>query len=333
MRATLILALAVFLFSACTGDEPRSSGVGDAVTYDTLTTVRSVDVGSDLNVLGLFATDTTLIVLNRGPEQLFALYSLPDVEPLYTWGAQGEGPGELSAPVAAASINTFGNVVEVDDANRQVLRAFEIGEDELVLTDERPLPYDGRRGPLNTVTRLDSLTYVATAAPAGEEQSAFLLLDLAADESRPFGEYPETDFIGREKYQSFMKRLVASPDGSTFYAMYLNHDRVRLYDRGGEMLEERVDAGPRETTGAHRIFGHGTQHFAYMLAPLAEEEEMLAPEGYHPVLEVWDWGGSLVAAYTLAEPVHFFTVSTDDRYVYGYSYLNPEELMIFELPQ
>lgn len=333
MRTTLHLVLAIFMISACTSEEPRSPGVGDAVTYDTLTTVRSVDVGSDLNVRGLFATDSTLIVLNSGPEQYFALFSLPDVAPLYTWGVQGEGPGEFSAPVSAASINMFSNVVEVDDANRQVLRAFEIGEDELTLTHERPLPYDGRRGPLNTVTRLDSLTYVATVAPAGEDRSPFLLVDLASAESRAFGEYPDLRLSGREMYESFMKRLVASPDGSAFYAMYLNHDRVRLYDRRGELVEERVDVGPRETTGWQRIFGHGTERFAYMLAPLAEEEEMLAPEGYHPVLEVWDWSGSLVAAYTLAEPVHFFTVSADDRYVYGYSFLNPEELMVFALPQ
>jgi len=289
-------------------------------------------VGAELNALGLFATESRLIVLNRGPDQLFALFSLPTLEPLYTWGTQGEGPGEFSAPVAAASLNVFGDKLEVDDANRQVLRTFEIGEESLSLVDERALPYDGQRGPLNTVTRLDSLTYVATVPPAGEEVRPFLLLNLDTEATRPFGAYPPTELTGREKYASYMKRLVASPDGRAFYTMYLNHDRVRLYSADGTLLEEQRAAGLQETTGVHRMAGSATERFAYMLAPFAEEEEMLGANGYQPVLEVWDWSGSLVAAYVLAEPVHFVAVSSDDAYVYGYSYLTPEELFVFELP-
>lgn len=327
LRPALLILL--FLWGCETAEEAPTS---EELSYDTLRTVHSADIGAGVNALGLFSTTSHMIALNRPPGPLFSVFSLPAVEPLYTWGVQGEGPEEFSAPVAAASVNVFGDTIQVDDPNRHMVRTFTIGDEAFKLVDERPLPYDGQRGPLNTVTRLDSLTYLATVAPAGDEQSEFLLLNIAEEEARPFGTYPTTDLEGREKYQSYMKRLAANPNGNGFIAVYLTHDRVRLYDDTGTLQSDRADFSHRETEGAYRLSAEGMEQYAYVLAPFAEEEEMFEADTYRPVLEIWDWSGQRAEAYVLDAPIHLFTVSEASGHLYGYSFLKPEEVFVFELP-
>lgn len=327
-----ILSVAPLILLLLCGCEAEEAPATEELSYDTLRTARSAEIGTGVNALGLFSTQSYVVALNRPPGPLFSVFSLPAVEPLYTWGVQGEGPEEFSAPVAAASVNVFGDTIQVDDPNRHVVRTFAIGDEAFELVDERSLPYDGRRGPLNTVTRLDSLTYLATVAPAGDEQSEFLLLDAAAEAAQPFGTYPSTDLEGREKYQSYMKRLAAPPNGDGFIAVYLTHDRVRLYDDSGTLQSDRADFSDHQTAEAYRLSAEGTAQYAYVLAPFAEEEEMFEADTYHPVLEIWDWSGQRAEAYVLDAPIHLFTVSEASGHLYGYSFLKPEEIFVFELP-
>jgi len=176
-----------------------------------------------LNPVSIINLNDRYLILNYfRPDDFFHVFKLPEVNYLYSWGKKGRGPDEFTQnPVY---INSNKDELIVFDGILQSLRYLSVNDTTLIKSRELALSYEGQVEPLNRIRRIHDTLYVVIYGSSIQEETNHEHMALQPGEESPlftFGEYPNTNLEGFDRYSEFLKTNTAKPDGSRFAAFYI----------------------------------------------------------------------------------------------------------------
>jgi hypothetical protein len=292
-----------------------------------------------LRILNL--DDEFLIISDNKPEEIFMVFRIPEVEFLYGWGREGRGPDEF--PVTRIrEINQREGEVIIFEPISQYLRFYAVKDTGFVRVEEQLLRYEGQLGdPLYQVRRLNDSLYIADYGTSFEDTSYEHIALRPGQELGLFyfGNYPVVDIHNIMRYEEFLKRNVAHPDGSKFAVFYIYHNWIKIYNsQGQEMNSIKIkDSYIDHKKQILDFFQYRTQpwpteNFIYTLGLNVTREQFSDElESIIPTLEIWDWEGRPVYRARFDRSVNGFTVSEKYGKLYAYSLLSPNEIYEYDL--
>jgi hypothetical protein len=284
--------------------------------------------------------DRYLILNDFRPDNFFHVFSLPGVKYLYSWGKQGRGPDEfLQNPVY---IDKNEDELIVFDGMLQTLRYFSVNDTTLIKSREVSLAYEGQVEPLNRIRRIHDTLYAVDYGSSIQEETNHEHMALEPGEEIPlftFGEYPNTNLEGFDRYSEFLKTNIAKPDGSRFAAFYIAHNMFKIYNSGGDLLALIEVTDPylqnvpkNDERYLYRSTAWASDDYIYLLG-LNAEREIIYGDSESPIktsLEIWDWDGRPVYRAMFDRRIDSFTVSEKHGKIVGFSKMAGGETMLLE---
>lgn len=281
--------------------------------------------------------DQFLIAIEPGTHDRFNVFSLPDLNFLYSFGSIGRGPGEVSSIITfpSASISKPYLIVH-DPVNFRLIR-YGITDDDIIVLSESTIRYDTQDSPLNGLTKVSDSLFIAFYGTSDREETNHEFVALQPDNEKSlftFGNYPDTDLTAHMRAQHFVKTVTSKPDGQNIAAFYMNHPYLKIYDNEGMLLNYTTIGG--ELSNQNLTFpasvilrsqSRASDNYIFVLRVYATLNEMES-KYYRPIIEVWDWNGNPLSAAVLDKPVSAFTVSEVYNKIFAISSL--EENRIFE---
>ncbi|TVR12917.1 MAG: hypothetical protein EA391_14700 [Balneolaceae bacterium] len=284
--------------------------------------------------------DKYLLLSDGDDEGIIKVFTLPEIEFLYSWGTRGQGPDEFQH-IPLNEINTKNeNVIFYEIGSRKLMEYF-LSDSTLIFINDRELSYRDQTNSLTGITKVKNDFYIAERGPDfGEYPYEFIAL--TPDESTPkfsFGEFPESELTGFEKLFEFHKTTAASDNGSKIAAFYMYHNQFKYFDNTGNLVgsflvnDHLINPTGNESKFQFRSVKEAYDSFIYVMGinefgNLIEEQI----ETFRPSLEIWDWEGNQVYRAKFSVPIHNFTVSEEHGRIYAYSILNPYSIYEFEIP-
>src|SRR5690554_5519089 len=104
--------------------------------------------------------DRFLIVTEYRPNDFFQVFSLPELDFMYSAGEKGRGPNEFITTPTYFNVDDDGQLITYDPLLNR-LRFFEVNDTNLIEIKYESLAYNGQLEPLNSVRRLNDSTYFA----------------------------------------------------------------------------------------------------------------------------------------------------------------------------
>jgi hypothetical protein len=317
---------------------------------DTLSVTRIVSMtpgesevllANPFNILNI--NDQYLVLTERRNENFISIFSLPDIEYLYSLGELSRGPEFDQFFSIPMDFNVHQDELIVFDGLSRQLRHLRIGDSTAAKTKEIELSYEGQMDPLNRVRRMkDELYFVDYGTSFEETDHEHAALTPGIDEIQfTFGNYPETDLDGFTRYATFMKSNQSKPDGSQFAAFYYNHNVLKIYSADGQLKDAIRISDPyvnytlpsERTDFSFRHATWSTNDYIYALGYYATDEQVEAPEeSSQSYFEVWDWNGNSVYRAPFDRFIHGFTVSEPNQKIYAYSQKRENTIYVYNLP-
>lgn len=308
-----------------------------SVEYSFNDEVQLLNPGDIVNI-----DDRYLVISDSEEEAIFKVFSLPELEFLYTWGKKGRGPDEFEF-VPLNEINSSGNRIIMYDISSQMLFSYSVQDTTFSHTGNQSLSYQDQTNVLSNVTKMHDSLFVADYGMFYEDtNNEHILLQPDKDiPQRTFGNYPLSDLEGPERYFEFMKSTVSSQDAQKIAAFYQNHNRVKLYDYEGEEIANIYveDEYIKDVdTSNPAPFQYRTVHWAsgnYLYVMGIHEYTDVIQENidtFTPSLEVWNWEGEQVYRAKFDTPIHNFTVSEEHGKIYAYSIHDMDKVFVFDIP-
>jgi hypothetical protein len=295
-----------------------------------------------LNPVKIINVDDKYLVISESREEdLFQVYSLPELDYLYSWGRQGRGPDEfMFTPLV--EINTADENIILYELGLQQLRIYTVTDTAFVKKEEISLSYENQLDPLTHIRRLNDSLFVADYGTAFEDTNhEYIALQPGINEPLfTFGNYPESDLEGMERYFRYTKTNAANPDGEKFAAFYLYHNLVKIFNSNGVELkaiqinDPFISVDPAEDDYfLFRFLLTATETYLYSLGINTSRQEFSDNiESIKTTLEIWNWDGQPVFRSVFDEPVHGFTVSEKYNRIYAFSSLETHKVFEYELP-
>lgn len=330
----------IFLMYSC-NDTPKYVEKIQALPIDTTIHAEVIPIEAELlkptHIENI--NDNYLVIIDEKPKGIFQVFSLPNIDFLYSWGQKGRGPNEFSM-TSFTSINVHKNQLILDML--EGVHCYTITDTALVFDQKLLLSYKNQRAPLNGIVRLNDSIYIIEYGMGLNTETEFMAL--SPDETTPlftFGKYPETHLQRDERYQAYSKVGVAKPDGSKFAAFYLYHNRFKIYDNKGSILKKVIINDsylPADVMSkkkfVYRGFIHASDNYIYVFAPNTTEKEMFDnPQSFRPMIEIWDWSGEQISRFKLDKSVHQFTISEKYRKLYAFSIFEVYEIYEYDLSE
>lgn len=299
----------------------------------------SIDLLNIRNVKNI--NDKYLVVSENKDHGIFNVFSLPNLDFLYSWGDQGKGPDEFSS-LSFNSINVSNDQLILYEPTFAQLSYFVVTATGLIFEEKRPMSYIGQRNPLNFLKMLHDSLFIARI-PAYEHKvnTKHEFMALSPGENQPlftFGSYPDTELEPHIRNQKFSKNTVVKPDGSKILSFYRKYNILKIYNVKGTVLKKIKIDDPyisikNDSEFIYRYEICASDKYIFALAANATEKELEStePNSFRPSLEIWDWDGIPIARYILDQPVHRFSISTEHNNLYGFSVFNTNEIYKFHL--
>jgi hypothetical protein len=317
----------------------------EALPFSDTLKSREISIVSNTGLLNpvkiINVDDTYLVISDNREEDLFQVYSLPELDYLYSWGRQGRGPDEFMF-IPVVEINTKNDEIILYESGLQQLRIYTVTDTAFVLKEEMPLSYENQIDPLTHIQRLNDTLYIADYGTAFEDTNHEYVA-LRPGKNEPlltFGKYPKTDLEGMERYFRYSKTNAASPNGERFAAFYLYHNLIKIFNPEGEELkaiqinDPFLSVDPLEDDFFRfRFLLSATEKYLYSLGVNTTNQEFSDNiESIKTSLEIWNWDGQPVYRTVFDEPVHGFTVSEKYNRIYAFSSLETQKIFEYELP-
>lgn len=347
---TVIIATACLLVNCGNYEQNHIKTISDISISDTLyissihdlpDTTRLLNPLSALNI-----NDQYLVISERISNNFLKVFSIPDLNILYSWGRQGRGPGEFM--VAPTDLGPTEDGVFLFDPLSQSLKTFLVTDSSLTLKDEQDLNYNGQVAPLNRISRINEELYFADYGgdnAISTEDENYEHIALQPDNRDPlftFGAYPESEFKGFEKYAKYIKTNWTKPDGTLFVTAYTSaSNRVKIYDTDGQLQKDIIVSGidfasdENEDDFLFRTIKWASDNYIYFLGFYESEEKIYSQKpdtAYKTYLEIWDWEGNPVLRFSFDRPIMNFTVSEQLGKIYGYTLHSDDKLFEYDLP-
>lgn len=316
--------------------------------------VQAIDYDTDLNseiysynkvsLLSLAdivnVADEYLVISDSDTEGFIKVFKLPELEYLYSWGRQGRGPNEFEF-IPLNEINTDGNNIIFYDFGNRTLRKYEVNDTSLISISDVPLSFDGQTHTLTGITKVKEDLYIAeNGASFDNDMFEFIALEPGVDQPLfYFGRFPETQLTGFEKLYEYLKTTRSSSDGNKIAASYDYHNRIKIFDNEGNLLNDFIVKDPeapqpRESQKfQYRSLKKSTDNYLYFMGMFEYEEKIDENlENFRTSFEQWDWSGNQIYRAKFDTPIHNFTVSEKYGKIYAYSVLDMSNIYVFDLP-
>ncbi len=348
LLASLSFIISLLVFSSCRNTEPEPFATVQALPVDDTLSANIVSLEdqtewfSPLRILNV--NDEYLIISEYNDNDFLHVFKLPDLAFLYTWGKQGKGPDEFSrTPVY---FNTSKDVLIPYEGISRRLRFYEPGDSTLVKSQSAlQLSYENQMDPLNRIRRINDSLYFADYGSSTEDTDHEHIA-LRPGEREPlftFGEYPDTELEGYDRYGTYIKDNTAKPDGSKFAAFYTHHNMFKIYDSEGQLLrviqvDDPIFSDETENIDDRflfRITASASDKYIYLLGINGGNESIWeTPDpSVQTSLEIWDWEGQPVYRAMFDRLVQNITVSEKHGKIYGFSSLAANAIYEYDLTE
>jgi len=286
-------------------------------------------------------SDKYLIISDSNADGFIKVFKLPELDFLYSWGQQGQGPNEFQY-IPLNEINTVDNKIIFYEIGTRFLRVYEVNDTTLTPVIEYSLKFEGQTNTLTGITRVKDDLYIAENAAMSDETNDELIA-LQPNNDKPLfylGNFPNTQLSGFDKLYEYIKTTNASDDGSKIALFYLYHNKFKIFDSNGN-LSNKYSVNDRDITHAEnelmkfqfRSIKHASNDYLYLMGMYEYGEEIRNNiETFKTTFEKWDWDGNQIHRAKFDRPVHNFTVSEKYGKIYAYSHLEMNSIFEFTIP-
>lgn len=348
MKLLLCLIVSV-LVVACSQSQKNISNeivLADVIgTLSPTSTTEYVSPEAIFNPMGIIrVNDQYLIVHQYADRDFLRVLSLPDLKPLYTWGASGRGPGEFRMPPVYFNTIAGTNELIISDVLDFRQEHFIVSDTAIIFEKSRMLRYEGQYNMLERPRRIDDSTYFSDFIPMDDiDSTEYIILRPDSDPliSR-FGTYPIMDVDHIKKAFLLMKSNAYNSEKEIFAAFYISMNAFKLFRKDGEMIGEYMIDGfsfdvvnPEEAMNyTYRYIQDSSKDHIYTLGVYGNAADLFEPKADYDtesIFEVWDWEGNSLRRYKFDRFIHAFVVSEKHGRIYGYSYSDPTKVFEYEL--
>ncbi len=333
----------LFILSGCGAGDRNSIVTTDSFPLKIELNSTAIDIPVTLLYpTGICITDNKLIVLDRGQEELFKIFKLPEISYLSAPGNIGKGPDEFTT-IDENYFKVTNNELELVDNG--MLKRLSFSDDGFTIKQVIRLPR--LQNPINRLQRINDSIYMSDNIMTDGEFEHLLINVNTGKIVKKFGKYPNDGLDiknNNEKYQIYVKQTTSSPDGEKLVVFYTYFNRLRIYDNNGE-LQKSInlnDVKVRRFSVENRannpliFFAQpvATDRFIYSLRLNVSEEELIqSPNDYKTELLIWDWNGNPKAQCKLDRLITSFAISEKHKKIYGVSLMGGNEIFVYNLPE
>lgn len=334
IRITTIAMIAVLLFVMCCNEVAdyevaNTREVSGSLSLKKVALPDSVEILIPTRFRNI--NDEFLLISEFQKQKDFLhVFRLPDLHYLYSWGTIGRGPDDLTVqPVymMSGAANLY-----VYDSGINSIKKFEVTESDIVEKDVFSMEYDEMFFLLNNIHRISDSLFFAEYEPVGTSDFEYMAINPVTSQKKfTFGEYPESELDGRERYNRYVKTSVVNKSGTKFAAFYM---RERLF-KFVTFNDDYSDIANEEFYKIHdpylpnEIAGHlGTTYAAageeiIVTRTLIDEAEFnssaISPDEYS-FIELWNWNGEQIKRKRVDEKIRFFDISEKYGKIYTMPY-------------
>lgn len=302
-------------------------------------TAQAIKVPPEIyaKIPGFVISDSFLVMMRMYTEPLFLVFELPDCKYLGGFGSLGRGPDEFELPDSRNGIATEKGFLIYDvrkglyhiDLSKSILNNRPITNKRIKLPGELFL--------INDLIQLNDSIIVGYPYP-DKSDKPYVKYNFKSNKIEYFGEFP-TIFPKSKKehfWPIFWRHSVAKPDGKKFASFFDNFKMFHIYNQNGNLVNETIMEIQDIFIGKERksnliTYYHtvkATNEFIYALCLNEQSDNLL---NYKPTLEIWNWEGNPVAAYTLDRDVFSFDVTDDNKYIYCMDRQTNDNIFVYSL--
>ena len=277
-------------------------------------------------------------------ENIFKVYSYPEVEYLYTWGNKKEGP-ENTGFINSGTLSTHNSLVNY--VSTTTLKSIDFNSSNPNILDQR-IGLSAAQGPLNGFCRLSDSVFLADIFdPYINAKKEHRILYPNEKVGEVFGDFPDEginfdEYIHKVSY--YQKSTVANPSKERIASFYFRIPKLKIYDYQTNLIKEvNLDANRKNVHERDLKFPDhdfiyfagpkATKDFIYILYVNADKSKVLDfSNSYQPAILKFNWDGNLLESYSLDRPIVSFAISPDNKKIYGVHIGNGDSIIEFELP-
>jgi hypothetical protein len=348
MSKAIITVVLIIFISGCESKSQKQIKSVDQANFSLKAEVVELSDNSNIfrPVRILNHNDQYLIISERLNEDYIKVWSLPDLEFLYSWGKLGGGPYEfLNTPMYFQSAE---DELLVHDVLSRRVRNYEVTPSSIVLTKSTSLSYEDQIDPLSNPLMMSDGHFVADYGTGMEQtDNEHVIIQPGYDQPLTFfGKYPDTELQAFDRYFEFSKTGITNPKNGMFASFYNNYNRFKIYDSSGTLLKD-IEVNDTELS---KLDDHNSGDYRYFLYrnPVWASDEYIYCIGFYGFsdvlfekpdsstttsFEIWDWDGNAVYKTTFDRYIRNFTVSEAHNKVYGYGFNVEDSLFVYDLPE
>lgn len=332
--------ISLFMFCVFVSCKPNKA----VFTYETVKAlpiveyqnIKTVSIDSSvalLNSKGIVNVgDSYLVILRQSSKDIFIVFSLPNLNYLYSSGSIGKGPGEVTSITYGMPIFTRGDTLSIYDANLLRQNNYIIYDTQMKFWKSITIPTSNSGFLINgDLLRLSDSLYVAEITRNNNE---FIAISPYQDDILfSFGDYPISKLKGNIRYNEFGKNIVAKPDGSKFISFYFKKDMFKIYNDKGKMLKFVKINDPYLENITRHIQLRASNGKIYVLSynATADEFDNNLQSLNKPIIAIWNWDGEPIKRIRLSKAIHRFALSEKYQKLYGISVYEQNKLFTIDL--
>jgi hypothetical protein len=311
---------------------------------------KTINIPPVLYMIGeIELLDSVLITLDLKADKIFNAFKIPDFNHLGSYMQRGRGPDE------EIIINPYfrhleGNKFIYHNSISLKIAQLDLKSNRINIVKSYNLP--GKLMNLQSPFILDK--QIIGWNPIEESNQEFLSYDPISKKITTFGEenLKFTNRIPSSLNKLIYAKIVSiKPDKSKFAVVYDKFPILRIYNSGGELLQEmryenaqifpsaliKKKASQSEMNQITQNYRKikSTNKFIYALYIGKKNNELNTPgvelDDFSNEIHVWDWKGNPINKILLDNNIFSFCVTPDDKYLIGSSLGSIDKLYKYKL--
>jgi len=334
MKYILSFFSVVFLFSCSSVDIKKEIQQIGLMTAENLSAAkRKVNVNL-YRPARMYIYQDKLIILDIVDNDMFKVFSIPDITYKYAFGRIGPGPDEFM-DINKENIN-ISESMEILSLNK--LFYYDLG-DTSALQIKRPALIITKANPINNFTKMNDSIYVLNNEDYSKEyRHEFRTFNLNSKKEKTMGDVLllDKDENIAVTYQRLMRCMCHHPKEKKLVVFQYNYPMFRLLSDDGELIKVvtfEKDLRELVYTPGKVYFSEPcvTENYIYVMWVNRDKKEVESDfEHFRPELMVFDWDGNLIKRFGFNQPVITFTISEKLGKIYGVSFLEDDINTIYE---
>lgn len=280
-----------------------------------------------------------IVIYNKVKNNKFSVFNLYDHSLLYQFGNSGVAPDEFKS-ISHNSIREYNGHLTLLDQNRLKIINLESTKMEIISST----PLSSKISSLSSFTLINDVQYISDNRSLDTDDEVFLQSISKEDEILGIGTYPFINHkINRDQIQreNIARKSIASrrSDGRICF-IYSHLHRIRIFTKTGRIVNDVSIGSPPTIPGDFNLSNeklytgqvYTTDNYIYSLNLNARESDLFCGKNQTPILEIWDWEGSLIRTFALDEEILGFCVSEENNKIYATTLNYTNKILIYDLP-